>query len=122
LVLAALFLLGGSHREFAVVRERLWTRPERKAHNAQDFYWRGLVHSREGRWALAVAQWRKAVGLAPNDRRYMRDLGIGYAQIGRFDRSLRVLEEAQRQAPEDAHIAQILALVREQMAQRRKAV
>jgi tetratricopeptide (TPR) repeat protein len=111
-----LFLLAGSDREFAVIRERLWTQPDKRAHSARDFYWHGVVHSRQGRWALAVAQWRKAVGLAPTERRYAKDLGIGYAQIGRFDRSVRVLEEAQRQAPDDAQVAKILALVREQMA------
>jgi hypothetical protein len=116
LLAAILFLLVGSHREFAVGRERLWTRPERKAHSAKDFYWRGLAHSREGRWALAVAQWRKAVGLAPRETQYAKDLGIGLAQIRRFDRSVRVLEEVQRQAPHDLQIAKVLALVREQMA------
>ena len=116
LAVAILFLLAGSDREFAVIRERLWTRPDGKAHAAKDFHWRGLAYSKEGQWALAVAQWRKAVGLAPRERLYAKDLGIGYAQIGRFDRSLRVLEEAQRQAPDDTQLAEILALVREQRA------
>ena len=112
-----MFLVAGSDREFAVIRERLWTKPDGKAHSAPDFHYRGVTYSRHGQWALAVAQWRKAVGLAPAQRQYAKDLGIGYAHIGRFDRSVRVLEELQRQAPDDAQIAQILDLVREQMAQ-----
>jgi hypothetical protein len=47
-------------------------------------------------------------------------LGIGHAQIGHFDRSLRVLEEAQRQAPEDVQISKIIQVVREQVAQQAK--
>jgi Flp pilus assembly protein TadD len=65
-------------------------------------------------WALAVAQWRKAVGLAPKEVVYYKDLGIGYAQIRRYARSLRVLEEARRQAPQDQSIPEIIALVRTQ--------
>jgi len=60
---------------------------------------------------MAVAQWRKAVGLAPRVPDFYKHLGRGYAQIQRFDRSLRALKEAQRQAPEDADIAEIIRLV-----------
>jgi hypothetical protein len=63
-------------------------------------------------WAMAVAQWRKAVGLAPQVPGYYKQLGIGYAQIKRFDRSLKALEEAGRQAPDDGQIGEIIALVR----------
>jgi hypothetical protein len=51
------------------------------------------------------------VGLAPQTPVYYKHLGIGYAQIKRFARSLRALEEARRQAPADAEIAEIIALV-----------
>jgi tetratricopeptide (TPR) repeat protein len=71
-------------------------------------------------WALAVAQWRKAVGLAPRQAEYYRDLGLGYAQIGRYDRSLRALHEAQRQSSDPAEVGRIIALV-EAQAQRGRA-
>ncbi len=116
LSLGTLVLLGGADREFAVVWERRWTRPDPQAHSAADFYRRGVAYSQAGLWALAVAQWRKAVGLAPQNAHYYKDLGIGLAQIEHFDRGLRMLAEAQRQAPDDAQIPQIIAVVREHLA------
>ena len=116
LTIFSLTLLAASDREFAVVLERLWTQPDAKARSAADFYMRGRTYRRAGQWALAVAQWRRAVGLAPRKVAYHKDLGIGYAQIGRFDRSLRVLAEAQRQAPTDAQIPTIIEAVRAQAA------
>jgi tetratricopeptide (TPR) repeat protein len=116
LTVIILSLLAASDREFAVTLERLWTRPDSKARSAVDFYRRGHNYRKYGQWALAVAQWRKAVGLAPKEVAYYKDLGIGYAQIGRYDRSLKVLEEAQRQAPDDTQIPAILEVVRAQMA------
>jgi lipoprotein NlpI len=85
------------------------------ARSPLDFYRRGQHYRRRGMWAMAVAQWRRAVGLAPDVPGYYKQLGIGYARIKRFDRSLRALEEAGRQAPDDGQIAEIIALVRGQL-------
>lgn len=104
--------LFGASYEFAVNSERILVKPDTKARGPVDFYRRGHDYRRHGQWALAVAQWRKAVGLAPSMAGYYKDLGIGYAQIRRFDRSLRVLEEARRQAPDDPAIEDVIRLVR----------
>jgi tetratricopeptide (TPR) repeat protein len=114
--IAILGFLFASDREFSVTERRLYTGADTAARSALDFYKRGHDYRKLGMWALAVAQWRKAVGLAPKQTRYYKDLGIGYAQIKRFDRSLRVLEEAQRQAPEDKTISEIVALVQKSAA------
>jgi tetratricopeptide (TPR) repeat protein len=114
LAVAILGFLFASYPEFAVNEERLLTQPDTTARGAIDFYKRGHDYRKLGMWALAVAQWRRAVGLAPKDTLYYKDLGIGYAQIKRYSRSLRVLEEAQRQAPQDQSIPEIIALVRAQ--------
>jgi tetratricopeptide (TPR) repeat protein len=119
LAVTILALLAASDREFAVSVERHWTRPDAKARSAADFYHRGHNYRKYGLWALAVAQWRRAVGLAPKEVAYYKDLGIGYAQIGRYERSMKVLEEAQRQAPGDAQIPAILEVVRAQMARQK---
>lgn len=113
-VLAILGLLFSADREFAVNEERLLTRPDMTARSALDFYKRGHYYRKLGMWSLAVAQWRKAVGLAPKEVQYYKDLGVGYAQIKRFDRSLRALEEAQHQAPDDRDVPEMIKLVREQ--------
>lgn len=111
LALAAALALISANYEFAVNQERLRVKPDSVARSALDFYRRGHDYRRRGMWAMAVAQWRKALGLAPNVTQYYKDLGVGYAQIERYQRSLRVLAEAQRQAPDDAEIAELIALV-----------
>jgi tetratricopeptide (TPR) repeat protein len=111
LALASALALISANYEFAVNRGRLRVKPDSSARSALDFYRRGHDYRRRGMWAMAVAQWRKALGLAPHMTQYYKDLGVGYAQIGRYQRSLRVLVEAQRQAPDDAEIAELIALV-----------
>jgi tetratricopeptide (TPR) repeat protein len=97
-LVTAVILVSLSH-EFAVNYQRLLVKPDGAARSADDFYRRGHAYRQRGQWAMAVAQWRKATGLAPQVAAYYKHLGLGYAQIRRFGRSLRALEEAQRQAP-----------------------
>jgi tetratricopeptide (TPR) repeat protein len=118
--LVILYLLAASYQEFTVTSERLLTVPHPQAHMAGDFYKRGHDYGQAGMWALAVAQWRKAVGLAPKEASYYKTLGLGYAHIQRFERSLRVLEEAQRQNPNDRDLPKIITLVKEQAAKAKK--
>jgi tetratricopeptide (TPR) repeat protein len=107
-------LLFGLSDEFAISPERLLVKPATTARSAMDFYKLGHHYRQRGMWAMAVAQWRKAVGLAPKVPQYYKHLGIGYAQIKYYDRSLRVLEEGRRQAPDDHDIAEVIALVKSQ--------
>jgi tetratricopeptide (TPR) repeat protein len=111
LALVTALILIGLSGEFAVNYERILVKPDGKARSAQDFYRRGHAYRQRGLWAMAVAQWRKATGLAPQVATYYKHLGLGYAQIKRFGRSLRALEEAQRQDPGDPQIAEIIRLV-----------
>jgi tetratricopeptide (TPR) repeat protein len=110
--LAALVTLFASDRDFAVVRRRILVRPDGGLHDAVAYYKRGHEYRRAGMWALAVAHWRMAVARQPREAQYYKDLAAGYAQIGRFERSLVALAEAARQAPHDAEIAEMEALVR----------
>jgi len=112
LALASGILLFGLSDEFALTPERVLVKPATTARSALDFYKLGHQYRQRGMWAMAVAQWRKAVGLAPQMPQYYKHLGIGYAQIKRFDRSLRTLEEGRRQAPDDREIAEAIALVK----------
>lgn len=107
---AGLMLFAVSY-EFAVNHERMLVRPDPAARGPLDFYRRGHEYRRQGMWAMAVAQWRKAAGLAPREAHYYKDLGVGYAQIGHYDRSLRALQEGRRQASNPAEFDQIIALV-----------
>ena len=120
LIFAAGLMLFGVSYEFAVNHERLLVRPDSAARGPLDFFRRGHYYRGQGMWALAVAQWRRAVGLAPHEGEYYKDLGIGYAQIGRYDRGLRALQEAQRRSPNPDEIAKIIAVV-EAEARRERA-
>jgi tetratricopeptide (TPR) repeat protein len=113
--LALLYLVGLSYQEFSIVAQRLYNQPDSDVRTAGAYYQRGREYGKLKLWALAVAQWRKAVGLAPKETLYYKELGLGYARIRRYERSLRVLEEAARQAPGDRQIPEIIALVRQQM-------
>ncbi len=114
--LAVLSLIGAAYQEFSVVWQRLLNRPDADQRTAAGFYQRGREYSKLGMWGLAVAQWRKSVGLAPKEGVYYKELGLAYARLKRYARSLRTLEEAARQAPKDRELPEIIELVRQQMA------
>jgi tetratricopeptide (TPR) repeat protein len=114
LALAIGALLFGLSDEFAVNSVRVLVKPDTGARSALDFYKLGPHYRQRRMWAMAVAQWRKAVGLAPQVPQYYKHLGIGYAQIKRFSHSLRALEQGRRQAPDDKEIAEVTALVKSQ--------
>lgn len=116
-----LYLIGASYPEFTVTWQRLLNQPDADIRGAGGFYQRGREYSRAGMWLLAVAQWRKAVGMAPKEVLYYRELGLGYTRVKRYQRSLRVLEEAVRLAPNDKDLPEIIKLVREQAARDQKA-
>ena len=116
LALGILSLAFGAERDFRVDQERLLAIPDGDAHGALDFFRRGRDYRRRGMWALAVAQWRRAVALIPAETQFYKDLGIAYAQIGRFERSLRVLQAAAGQSPNDLEIPELIALVKAQKA------
>jgi hypothetical protein len=111
LALVTLAMLFAADRDFEVVRQRLVVRPDGGVRGGLAYHKRGHLYRRQGMWALAVAHWRLAVGASPREVQYYKDLGVGYAHIGRYERSLRALEEAARQAPEDGEVAEIIALV-----------
>lgn len=108
---AGLAMLFAADRDFEVLRTRLIVQPDPHLRGAAAFYKAGHAYRKQGMWALAVAQWRQAVGAQPREVLYYKDLGVGYAQINRFERSLRALEEAARQAADDPELPEMIALV-----------
>lgn len=117
---AAVFMLFSSDRDFPINEQRLLSQPDGKMRNAADFNRLGHYYYQRGMISLAVAQWRQAVGRAPREIAFYKDLGRGYAQLQRFERSLRVLTEAQKMAPEDASITELLKTVQERAAKQAK--
>ncbi len=114
--LGVLLLMFACAYEFPINDERILVKADTKARSAGDYYLLGHRYQKQGMKALAVAQWRRAVGLAPKMMVYYKDLGIGYAQLNRFARSLRALKEAQRLEPENTSIVEVMELVKERQA------
>ncbi len=113
--LGSVVTLFSADKDFAVVRRRLLVQVDGGLRGGAAYHKRGHAYRQAGMWALAVAHWRLAVGAQPREVQYYKDLAVGYAQIERFERSLIALEEAARQAPEDAEIEEMAGLVRRQM-------
>jgi tetratricopeptide (TPR) repeat protein len=119
-----LLLLFACTYEFPINDERILVKPDGVARSANDYFMLGHRYQKHGLWALAVAQWRRAVGLAPTVAGYYKDLAIGYAQLNRFTRSTRALNEARHLEPDNKGLDEILELVKARQAayqQARKA-
>jgi tetratricopeptide (TPR) repeat protein len=117
----ALWLLFRSEDNFPVnpVRMKVQFHPSAVEAGAA-FHW-GMQYTRQKKHALAAYHFRRAVGRAPMNPEYYKQLGLSYAQIGRYARSLKALGQARQLKPEDPELPQIEALVRElerQAAQR----
>jgi tetratricopeptide (TPR) repeat protein len=111
---AALAMLFACDRDFAVVRRRLLVQPDAGLHGGPSYYERGQAYKRQGMWALAVAHWRLAIGAQPREVQYYKELGRAYAQLGRYEHSLSVLEEARLLRPQDDEVGELMEGVRTQ--------
>lgn len=117
---ALVLLIGGSAVDFAVVKVRVAVAPDLTAKSADAFYRKGLRYRDAGMWAMAVANWRKAVGAAPHRAEFCKALGVGYMKLGRYDRAQPVLEEGRRLAPDDAEFDELVSLVHDMIAEERR--
>ena len=50
--------------------------------------------AKQGMWATAVLHWQHAAGKEPHTITYQRHLGLAYAQLGFYERSLDILHSA----------------------------
>ena len=114
--LLGLYLLFASERDFDVAEERVRCEPDKAAKSAKELSRRGYKFSQEGKWGLAVSHFQGAVATMPDELQLYKQLALGYAQIGRYRRALRALEEAQRRQPQDTDAAELIAMVKDQQA------
>ena len=61
---------------------------------AADYNTRARQLAKQGMWASAVLHWQHAAGKEPHTLTYQRHLGLGYAQLGFYERSLDILHSA----------------------------
>ena len=59
-----------------------------------DYNVKAREFSKKGMWATAVLHWQHAAGKEPHSITYQRHLGLAYAQLGFYERSLDILQSA----------------------------
>ncbi len=117
---ALVLLIGPSADDFSVVKVRVAVEADRRLKTADAFFRKGKQYKEAGLWALAVANWRMAVGNAPQRAEYLRWLAVGYMQLERYDRALPILQEAQRQVPDNPELDELLSLVQDMLAEEKR--
>ncbi|MBE2198182.1 MAG: magnesium transporter [Anaerolinea sp.] len=63
---------------------------------ASDYHTVAKEFARQGMMATAVLHWQRAVGKEPHHPVYLRALGVAYAQLGFYERSLDILQSGQQ--------------------------
>jgi tetratricopeptide (TPR) repeat protein len=80
--------------DFERVRTHYIARIDRDISDASGYYARGKIYAERKMWASAVLHWRMAAANDPARAYYQRALGMGYAELGFYERSLDVLKSA----------------------------
>jgi len=109
--IAGLAFVFASDRDFAINDERMVCQPDPRIKGGAELNRRARLYRMEGKWALAVAYWRAAIGQMPNRPEFYKSVAIGYAQIGYYQRALNALAEALRQSPLDVEAPRIKELI-----------
>jgi tetratricopeptide (TPR) repeat protein len=99
-------------------RVRLEVKISKDAHGALGMYQFGKESRHRGQWALAALYFQKALALKPAEARFYKDAGVALAQVGRYAKALRVLEEGARRAPGDGEIQKLMETIRREVKSR----
>jgi Flp pilus assembly protein TadD len=60
----------------------------------------GAIYGQQGRFSDAIAEFKIAVQITPNDPEYLTNLGTAYAAVGRIGEARRELQAAIAAAPD----------------------
>ncbi len=80
--------------DFARDSQRQVADLKRGLRHGSDYHDAARKFARKEMWATAVLHWQRAAANAPNQLSYQRRLGLAYAHLGFFNRSLNVLTAA----------------------------
>ena len=116
--LALLFALFRVGPDFERVSERQVAQLKRGLSDASRYHGVGADYAGRGMWASAVLHFQRAAALEPANAFYQRQLGDAYSHLGHYQRSLDVLESAQRLARDPGSRAKIDQMIAEVRAQR----
>lgn len=114
--LVALFFIFASQPDFKVNLTRLRCAIDPHIKGGEALNRLGHIAKGKDQWALAVAYWRAAVAAMPNQAGFYKDLAIGYAQIGYYNRALRTLQEFANQSPDQKDVAPMTELIEQKRA------
>jgi len=115
---ALLVGLLGASSDFERVRTRHLARLDAGLIDASQFHSHGQTYARQGMWASAILHWQRAAANAPTRAGYRRALGVAYARLGFYARSLDVLQAAlsiTAQPEAKAELERLIEEVRGQM-------
>ena len=99
-------------QDFIVEHERILCAPDKGLRSHSALYARGREYARQKMWALAAVHFQRATGSAPGNIAYHLALARAYVHLHRFERARSVLRGAERLEPENAHVRELMDLVR----------
>lgn len=80
--------------DFVRDEERITAVVTKGLRSATQYHSKAKELSKRGMWASAVLHWQRAVGQEPHVLTYQHHLGLAYAQLGFYERSLDMLNSA----------------------------
>ncbi len=113
--LAFVYAIFVSAPDFDRVKEQLAARLDKGLQYGSDYHAAARKHARAGRMATAVLHWQRAAAKEPHQTLYLRHLGLAYAQLGFFERSLDTLNSALQfstHSTKQAEIQQLISAVK----------
>ncbi len=100
--------------DFDRVDEQLVARLDKGLQYGSDYHAAARKHAQAGRLATAVLHWQRAAAKEPHQILFLRHLGLAYAQLGFYERSLDTLNSALQfttNAKKKASIRQLISAV-----------
>jgi tetratricopeptide (TPR) repeat protein len=80
--------------DFTRDRQRITAVLSKRLKLPADYHAKAKELARKGMWASAILHWQHAAGKEPHTILYQRHLGLAYAQLGFYERSLDILQSA----------------------------
>jgi len=113
LQIGMVFLAFQMQDDFFFNYSRILLRPDRSARSALDYLAHARQYANRQMWALAVVHYQRAAGIMAGQIEPHLGLAVSLAKVKHHDRAAAALAEARRIAPDNPHIAEVEAMLRE---------
>jgi tetratricopeptide (TPR) repeat protein len=98
-------------------KKRQFVSLDRDVRSAPEVYKRGHRYAHQGKWALAVIHFRKAVALNPHAPQTYKDLALAQARLGRYEKALDALKDGSERAPTDDEFTRLIEALQAKTAE-----